>query len=106
MLYTATHNDYSDVTGHSTGETRSFGSLKAARKWAKAVLPKVATVSDENYHRDMARMSTVDILSKDDIEVTVTEWDGFTYTCRKPAHAETVTPEIQVVPSAGQLGYW
>jgi|ERR1043165_9094096 hypothetical protein len=106
MLYQATHHPYSDTTGPSVGETRTFGSLEAARLWAKSVLPSHASVCDENYHRDMGRMSTVNIHSRyrgdytDPVYVKISDRHFY---C---AFVETVTPEITIVPSVGQLGYW
>lgn len=116
MLYTATHNVYSNVSGHSTGETRVFGSLKAARKWARDILPATASVSDENYHRDMARMSMVSIKSNrtvrrleetgQKVKDNAPLYPLYPYTHRPYLYREMVTPEIHVVPSVGQLGYW
>lgn len=106
MLYSATHHIYSPTHGHSCGETRTFGSLKAARLWARSVLPESHQVSDENYHVDMGRCSTVSIESSK--TRTYTESDGRydTYTYTKPVFRTTVYPRIDIVPSVGQLGYW
>jgi hypothetical protein len=110
MLYSATHHIYSPTHGHSCGETRTFGSLKAARLWAKSVLPESHQVSDEDYHRDMGRCSTVDIRSSKCWPVsTKAVWSddpGYFDTYIAYAHKETVYPRIDIVPSVGQLGYW
>jgi hypothetical protein len=102
MLYSATHHTYSATNGHDVGETRTFGSLKAARMWAASVLPPSVQVSDENYWSDLGRCSTVDITSS--ATKVVESYDGETYTV--PDFRTTVYPRIDVVPSVGQLGYW
>ena len=110
MLYSATHHIYSRTDGHSCGETRTFGSLKAARLWAKSILPESHQVSDEDYHRDMGRCSTVDIRSvgKDLIVSPQTDPDHIDYFTPYMRHTfrTTVYPRIDIVPSVGQLGYW
>ncbi len=113
MLYSATHHIYSPTYGHLCGETRTFGSLKAARLWARSVLPESHQVSDENYHRDMSRCSTVSIQSSKTIryledtgERVSDDAPLYPYTYTKPVFRTTVYPRIDIVPSVGQLGYW
>lgn len=102
MLYSATHHVYSPTNGHDCGETRTFGSLKAARMWAQSVLPQRHQVSDENYHRDMGRCSTVNITSNK--TRIAYHYDGESY--NRHIVRTTVYPRIDIVPSVGQLGYW
>lgn len=106
MLYSATHHIYSPVDGHSCGETRTFGSLKAARLWAKEILPESHQVSDEDYHRGMGKCSTVEIKGRYKSDKGTPVYMKRSDREFFPHYRTTVYPRIDIVPSVGQLGYW
>lgn len=115
MLYEATHYTYTSTDGPGVGESRTFGSVLAATKWAHTVLPATHTVSDENYWTDVRRCPSVTIVSVDTRcgdrlrgkkRRAVALHNGHIGEGWKLAVCVEVTPEIQVAPSVGQKGYW
>jgi hypothetical protein len=101
MLTIATHYVYSYGEGWDAGETRRFGTKRAATAWAKSKLPPCVTTRD-CYWRDTARTDHVELTER--------------YAGKRPSNkgrfwrnsyrpAGRIDPEVILVPSCGELGF-
>lgn len=85
------------------GETRRFGTRRAAEMWARSVIEPVVTTND-CYWRDVGRASSVELT-----ECRASKL-GYGFTrgrCRNftAVAAGTVEAEVIIVPSVGELGW-
>lgn len=99
MLTIATHYVYSYGEGWTAGETRRFGTKRAATAWAKSKLPPCFTTRD-CYWRDTARVDHVELTEV--LRDRGQYWFGKGQSYRP---AGQVSPEVILVPSCGELGY-
>lgn len=103
MLTIATHYVYSYGEGWTAGETRKFGTKRAATAWAKSKLPPCVTTRD-CYWRDTARVDHVELTTVKPSRLSY----GFTRgrcSDKSMQAAGTISPEVILVPSCGELGY-
>lgn len=101
MLYIATRYDHEPNDRGHRGKTRQrFGTLKAARLWAKSSLGSISTTR-YNVSRDLGRAPFVGIC-----ECPPGHPSRRDSAFMGGKHIEHVEPEIHIVPSVGELGYW
>jgi hypothetical protein len=74
------------------GESRIFGTQRAAELWAASVLPTTVTTCD-CYHRDVARAPSVRLARLGE--------NG-----ESKILVRYIEAPVHVVPSVGELGYW
>jgi hypothetical protein len=85
-------------------ETRRFGSRSAALSWAKSVLEPIVTTND-CYHRDVGRAGHVELTSQRSSRLSYSFTRG-RCSSKSLTAAGHVSPEVIIVPSCGELGYW
>lgn len=112
MLYQATHWARSKFEpALEVKERRIFGTKRAAELWARSVLEPVVTTRD-NYHRDVGRADSVDVIPIIPFRVQyVGLFASRTYKFEAKEYRQcgrkwTIEPEVHMVPSVGELGYW
>lgn len=86
-------------------ETRIFGSKRAAELWARSVLEPVVTTRD-NYHRDVGRADSVDVTPVVHFMSEHMYRLGLPKEYRQCGQKHTIEPDVHIVPSVGELGYW
>lgn len=102
MLYQATHWARSKFEpSFEIKESRIFGTKRAAEMWAQSVLEPVVTTRD-CYHRDVGRADSVDVAPVPPKSYTLRQRCGV-WARNRPV---TIQPEVCIVPSVGELGYW
>lgn len=98
MLYLATH-----YRRNERGETRKFGTERAAEQWARSILQPVVTTND-CYWRDMGRADDVR-LSRSFRCDNQFSGNGEYSRVLTVEYLRTIEPEAVIVPSVGELGW-
>jgi hypothetical protein len=92
MIYIATlHTRSKSEPCFEAGETRRFGTRAALQAWADTILPPIQTTRD-CYWRDVGRAPHVSVLATNATGKKRSKFD--------------VQPEVHIVPSCGELGYF
>lgn len=102
MLYQATHwarSKYEPAL--EIKESRIFGTRRAAELWARSVLEPVVTTRD-CYHRDVGRADSVDVAPVVHFRNAIMPAKEY----RQCGCKWTIEPDVCIVPSVGELGYW
>ncbi len=90
--------------GFEAVETRTFGNERTARIWAAEVLGTIVTTND-CYWRDLGRAAEVEMTRLKPSKLKYSFTRG---RCgkRDGSVAGKVAPQVVIVPSVGELGYW
>ena len=107
MLYQATHNTYDSTNGPGTGETRVFGSKRAAKQWATEVLKKHPVVTTNDlYWRDVGRAHSVSVYQ------SIRFISEYMHSQGQPKEYRSIgwpvfmiDPPVYIHTSVGELGY-
>lgn len=106
MLYQATHWARSkSEPALEIKESRIFGTRRAAELWAQSVLEPVVTTRG-CYHRDVGRADSVDVHPVVHFQSEHMYRLGQPKEYRQCGPRYTIQPEVCIVPSVGELGYW
>ncbi len=90
--------------GFEAVETRTFGNERTARMWAAEVLGTIVTTNG-CYWRDLGRAGDVELTRLYNAKLKYSFTRGRCSTKRGQC-LPRVHPQVVIVPSVGELGYW